>query len=62
VLEQPFPAAVGGPPAVVFVNGLPRAEASGQLMPMTAGDQLVNDSVDYLVVVLPAAAAVVALG
>jgi len=62
VPERPLPSPVGRPQQVPFVDRLPGAEALGQLAPLTAGAEPVNDPIDHLPVVPPPAAPVIALG
>lgn len=53
LLEQPLPGTVGGPQAMAFIDGLPRAEPFGQVTPLHAGPHPVQNPVDHLPVIPP---------
>lgn len=60
LLQKAFPCAIGGPPSVTFIDGLPRSESFRQVTPLDPGPDPVQDPVDHLPVVPPPATTAVA--
>lgn len=55
LLEQTLPGPVTGPQPMAFIDGLPRTEPFGQVTPLHAGPNPVQNPVDHLPVIPPPA-------